>query len=45
MITQVDDQIGRLVAHLKKTGEYDQTLIVFTCHLTFLLSMRFPTTG
>ena len=31
MITQVDDQIGRLVAHLKKTGEYDQTLILFTC--------------
>ena len=31
MITQVDDQIGRLIAHLKKTGEYDQTLIIFTC--------------
>jgi arylsulfatase A-like enzyme len=31
MITQVDDQIGRLIAHLKATGEYDQTLIVFTC--------------
>ena len=31
MITQVDDQIGRLIAHLKNTGEYDHTLIVFTC--------------
>jgi len=30
MITQVDDQIGRLIAHLKESGEYDQTLIVFT---------------
>jgi arylsulfatase A-like enzyme len=31
MITQVDDQVGRLIAHLKKTGEYDCTLIIFTC--------------
>jgi arylsulfatase A-like enzyme len=31
MISQVDDQIGRIVAHLKATGEYDHTLIVFTC--------------
>src|SRR5262245_32578362 len=31
MITQVDDQIGRLIAHLKATGEYDKTLIIFTC--------------
>jgi arylsulfatase A-like enzyme len=31
MITQVDDQIGRIIAHLKATGEYDQTLIIFTC--------------
>ncbi|MGH6887115.1 MAG: sulfatase-like hydrolase/transferase, partial [Geminicoccales bacterium] len=31
MISQVDDQIGRIVAHLKATGEYDQTLIIFTC--------------
>jgi arylsulfatase A-like enzyme len=31
MITQVDDQIGRIVAHLKATGEYDRTLIIFTC--------------
>lgn len=31
MISQVDDQVGRIVAHLKATGEYDHTLIVFTC--------------
>jgi arylsulfatase A-like enzyme len=31
MISQVDDQLGRLIAHLKATGEYDHTLIVFTC--------------
>ena len=31
MITQVDDQIGRLIGHLKKTDEYDHTLIIFTC--------------
>jgi arylsulfatase A-like enzyme len=31
MMTQVDDQIGRIVAHLKESGEYDNTLIVFTC--------------
>ncbi len=31
MISQVDDQIGRIVAHLKATGEYDHTLIIFTC--------------
>jgi arylsulfatase A-like enzyme len=31
MITQVDDQVGRLIAHLKATGEYDKTLIIFTC--------------
>jgi arylsulfatase A-like enzyme len=31
MITQVDEQIGRIVAHLKATGEYDETLIIFTC--------------
>lgn len=31
LITQVDDQIGRIVAHLKATGEYDNTLIIFTC--------------
>ena len=31
MISQVDDQVGRIVAHLKATGEYDHTLIIFTC--------------
>ena len=31
MITQVDEQIGRLLAHLKATGEDRHTLIVFTC--------------
>jgi arylsulfatase A-like enzyme len=31
MISQVDDQIGRLIAHLKNTGEYDETLIIVTC--------------
>jgi arylsulfatase A-like enzyme len=29
MIEYMDDQIGRLIAHLKKTGQYDNTLIVF----------------
>ncbi len=29
MIAFMDDQIGRLVAHLKATGQYDNTLIVF----------------
>ena len=31
MITQVDEQVGRIIDHLKATGEYDDTLIVFTC--------------
>jgi len=30
LITEVDAQIGRLIAHLKETGEYDHTLILFT---------------
>lgn len=30
LITEVDEQVGRLIAHLKKTGEYDHTLIIFT---------------
>lgn len=29
MIEYMDDQIGRLIDHLKKTGKYDDTLIVF----------------
>ena len=31
LISQVDDQIGRLMAHLKATGEDKHTLVVFTC--------------
>jgi arylsulfatase A-like enzyme len=31
MISQVDDEIGRLIAHLKQTGEYNETLIIITC--------------
>jgi len=30
LMTEVDDQFGRLVALLKETGQYDDTLIVFT---------------
>jgi arylsulfatase A-like enzyme len=30
MITQVDDQIGRIMAHLKATCEYRHTLVIFT---------------
>ena len=29
MIEYMDDQIGRLIGHLKETGKYDNTLIVF----------------
>lgn len=31
MMNEVDDAVGRIVAHLKETGEYDHTLIIFTC--------------
>ncbi len=31
MMTQVDDQIGRLVQNLKDSGQYDNTLIILTC--------------
>ncbi|HZT19109.1 MAG TPA: alkaline phosphatase family protein, partial [Dongiaceae bacterium] len=31
MITQVDDQIGRILAHLEATGEDRHTLVIFTC--------------
>ena len=31
MISQVDDQIGRLLAHLEATGEDRHTLVIFTC--------------
>jgi arylsulfatase A-like enzyme len=30
LMTEVDDQLGRLVAQLRKSGQYDNTLIVFT---------------
>lgn len=29
-ITSIDDNIGRLIKHLKEIGEYDNTIIVFT---------------
>ncbi len=28
-VLSVDDSVGRLVAHLKSSGQYDNTLIVF----------------
>ena len=31
LISEVDAQIGRLVAFLKQTGQYETTLIVFSC--------------
>ena len=31
MMNEVDDAVGRIVSHLKASGEYDNTLIVFTC--------------
>lgn len=31
LITEVDEHIGRVIAYLKETGQYDNTLIVFTC--------------
>ena len=30
MLSEVDTQIGRLVDHLKRTGAYGDTLIIFT---------------
>jgi len=30
LITELDDHIGRLIDHLRDTGQYDDTLIVFT---------------
>jgi arylsulfatase len=29
MVTALDDQVGRLIAHLKATGRYDNTIIMF----------------
>jgi arylsulfatase A-like enzyme len=31
MMSQVDDQIGRLIDHLRRSGQYDSTLIILTC--------------
>jgi arylsulfatase A-like enzyme len=31
LISEVDAQIGRLMAYLKQTGQYEGTLIVFSC--------------
>ncbi len=30
LISEVDDNIGRLIAHVKASGQYDDTLIIFT---------------
>ncbi len=30
MMTEIDDQLGRIVEYLKATGQYESTLIVFT---------------
>jgi arylsulfatase A-like enzyme len=30
IISQYDDSIGRIVSHLKKTGQYDNTVIIYT---------------
>ncbi len=31
MMNEVDDAVGRIVAHLKASGQYDNTLIIFSC--------------
>ena len=31
LIAEVDHHLGRIVDDLKATGQYDRTLIVFTC--------------
>jgi arylsulfatase A-like enzyme len=31
LISEVDDHLGRVIAYLKATDQYDHTLIVFTC--------------
>ncbi|MDA1075349.1 MAG: alkaline phosphatase family protein [Proteobacteria bacterium] len=30
LMSEVDDNLGRLIAHLKASGQYDNTLIIFT---------------
>jgi len=30
LIAEVDTQIGRIIDYLKSTGEYNETLIIFT---------------
>jgi arylsulfatase A-like enzyme len=30
LMSEVDDNLGRLIAHLQSSGQYDETLIVFT---------------
>ena len=31
LMTEIDDQLGRVFDHLKATGQWDDTLIIFTC--------------
>ena len=31
LMSEIDDQLGRVFQHLKDTGQWDDTLIVFTC--------------
>src|SRR6201999_247468 len=31
LMSEIDDQLGRVFAYLKATGQWDNTLIVFTC--------------
>jgi arylsulfatase A-like enzyme len=31
LMSEIDDHLGRLFAYLKETGQWDDTLIVFTC--------------
>jgi arylsulfatase A-like enzyme len=31
LISEVDDHLGRVIAYLKATDQYDDTLIIFTC--------------
>jgi arylsulfatase A-like enzyme len=31
LISEIDDHVGRVIGYLKASGQYDNTLIVFTC--------------